>query len=168
MTAKINYDFNQYNNMEECKRYNGFFDQDGNFYRVNLKNSLNMALTHNTWADKYLKENLKLSEITFNPSYSLIDRLRQITSPSELLVNGYGFVYYSHDPMRFKPIIIKPNPSVAGKRITKEQLDKLFEIMILNNENPFFNPIFTEEEVYEYNGLDDEETRGYSKCKKYI
>lgn len=86
---------------------------------------------------------------------SLLFGLSRISGPASLLVHCYGFVYYSHEPIYQKPIIILPNEKIAGHRVTEEQLNSLFEMMIINRENPCDNPIFFNDDDIEYNGLDN-------------
>lgn len=161
------FDFNTYDDLITCRGYDGFFDQDGNYYKVKDRRSNMMNNSHNEWAEKYIKEKLNIVDLDINPTYSALYALTQIKGPAELLVHCFGYVYYSHDPMCYKPIIIKPNPKIAGKKATNMQLDMLFEMMLMNNENPFENPIFTSDDIYYYDGL-GESMGGNNKCKKLI
>lgn len=161
------FDFKPYDDIITCSIYDGFFSPDGYYYKVKQRRSNMCNNSHNEWAEKFIKEKMNIQDLDINPTYSALYALKQIKGPAELLVHRFGYLYYSHDPLFYKPIIIKPNPKIAGKSVTDKQLDMLFQMMLLNNENPFFNPIFTEEDVYTYNGL-DEELGGYSKCKKFI
>lgn len=44
---------------------------------------------------------------------------------------------------------------IAGHRVTEEQLNSLFEMMIINKENPYDNPIFLNDGDIEYDELDN-------------
>lgn len=151
----MNRDFTAYDDMLECYRYDGFFDPNGKYYKVKLRNS-NMTLdSHNNWAEEFIKGKIDVSKIDIKASHSLLFGLSSINGPAALLVHCLGFVYYSHDPIYYKPIIILPNEKIAGHRVTEEQLNSLFEMMLINRENPYDNPMFLNDEDIEYNGLDN-------------
>ena len=152
------FDFEKYDDLVLIKDYNGFIDRLGNFYRVCPKKCDMTCDSHNLWAEQYMKQKLKMEKINFNKTESLLFALTRLSSPTEILVNCYGFVYYSHDPLYFKPIIKVPNPKIANHKITEEQLDILFSIMMINNENTNIPIFYPDNEEFEYCGNDDQKT----------
>lgn len=148
-------DFNPYDDILLATKYDGFIDQNGNYYKVNPRNDkLKAALDHNLWAEEYIKNHGdKLRKLNFKASG--LFTLSQISSPSEVLVNIYGFVYYSHEPILGRPIIMIPNPKYNNYFMNNEQEEALFSIMLLNGENPNYNPIFTNDDVFSYFGSEE-------------
>ena len=113
-----------------------FIDQAGLYYQVK-KTISKSRINHNIWALEYLKY------IEDNIEYAL--------SPSEVLIHKYGFLYYSHDELLYKPIIKISNPKYFGTYRSEEQLDSLFEIMYMNGEDPFRVPMLMDDDsVYDY------------------
>ncbi len=113
-----------------------FIDQNGLYYQVK-KTISKSQINHNIWATEYLK--------------SINDNLEYYISPSEVLIHKYGFLYYGHDELLYKPIVKIANPLFFNKRASEQQLDSLFEIMYLNNEDPYKVPMLIgEENVYDY------------------
>lgn len=144
------FDFNKYDDILISQKYDGFIDPNGYYYKVNLRNS-GKVIDHNLWANEYMKNNGdKYRKLNF--SASGLFTLSQISSVAEALVHIYGFIYYSHDSYTRKPIIILPNPLYNNCKMTAAQNEVLFNIMLLNNEDPFTCPIFTEDGVYFYSG----------------
>ena len=124
-----------------------FIDQEGLFYQIK-KTISKSKINHNVWAVEYLE--------------SIKDKTSYAMSPSEVLIHRYGFLYYSHDELVYKPIIKIPNPKYFGVRASDEQLDSLFEIMYLNEENPYNVPMLMgEENVYDY--VEEERGKQYVK-----
>lgn len=144
-------DFNKYDDILKIKGYDGYIDQDGNFYRV--KQKLRATCNHEIWAEEYLKKNpTKYNDIKVEDS--LLLNLVKLNTCTEKLIHLYGFVYYSHDELLFKPIIKLPNPKIFGRRVTASQLDTLYGILLINNENTNI-PIF-DGDTLDYVGLEDE------------
>jgi len=141
-------DFNKYDDIIVAREYDGFIDPKGSFYKVKLRRSKGIQkVDHNLWADEYMKANGdKFRNLNF--SASGLFTISQVSSVAEALVHIYGFVYYSHDAYSSQPIVIIPNPRYNNCQMTSAQDEVLFNIMLLNNEDPFHNPIFTEDEVY--------------------
>ena len=79
------------------------------------------------------------------------------------MINCLGFVYYSHDPIYYKPIVKIPNPKIFGKTVTDEQLDMLCNIMLCNKENIDIPILYGDTNEYEYCGLEDNQ---FDKKKK--
>ncbi len=140
--------FTPYDDMIDVKGYDGFIDTKGNFYKVCSKNKNAYCDTHNNWAEEFIKRKLSISDIKLNATVSALFALSQVNGPAEFLVNCFGYVYYSHDPFYYKPIIKLPNPKVAKLKVTEDQLDSLFSIMILNNEDTNI-PVFFDEDCYD-------------------
>lgn len=141
----MNRDFTPYLDIAECINYDGFFDPIGSYYKVKLRNSNMMEDSHNNWAEEYIKKNFNTQNINVRSTYSFLYGLTKLNGPAEILVHIFGFVYYSHNPINHQPIIIVPDEKIMGNKVTKEQLDSLFEMMIFNNERPFDNEIFMED-----------------------
>lgn len=157
------YDFNKYDDAMDVNRYEGFIDRDGYFYKVSLRGQKvvdeNGVIrdSHNKWAEHFLREKMNIQDFKFNPTASALFTLTKLRGPAEILIHCFGYVYYSHDPYYFKPIIKVPNPKIANFKATKEQLDMLFSLMILNNENTNIGIFFDEEDDIDYLGQDDNE-----------
>lgn len=153
------YDFTKYDDAKEIHRYDGFIDKNGYFYKVCkigekiLDENGRVRDSHNKWAEAYLKEKLKVENFKFNPTVSALFSLTQLSGPAEILVHCFGFTYYSHDPVYYKPIIKTPNPRIANYKVTEDQLDMLYLIMLLNKESTDI-PIFMGEDE-DYLGTDD-------------
>jgi len=126
---------------EELKGYDGFIDQDGKFYKVK-KTCENRVEGHFEWADKYIKDYI-FREFDVNKLYKLKECKTKDTV--EILINYFGFVYYSHDSEYYKPIVKGPNPRLGGFKASKEQLDTLMHVMLLNGEDPFENSLLFNE-----------------------
>lgn len=137
-----------------CKRYDGFIAPNGDYYIVKERRNTMSRIGHNEWAEEYLKEK-KLQTSESSKSYSMLLALSQLRGPAEILIHCYGFVYYSHDPFLYKPIVLLPKPKIFGNRATSSQMDTLFEVMLLNNEDPLNLEIFVDSNIYEYNGLEE-------------
>ena len=149
-----------------------FIDQEGVYYQIK-KTISKSKINHNIWANEYLKDKQE-SRIPVDlnsPDYldqimKSKERIRNL-SPSELLIHKYGFLYYSHDELLYKPIIKIANPSYYHMYVSDEQLDSLFEIMILNKENPFNVPMLMGDvDIYDYVEVMNEEERGKTYVKK--
>lgn len=149
-------DFNKYDDAIEVKDYDGFIDRDGNFYRVCKKRKKMTEDTHNEWAEVFLKEKIKMKEFRFNPTASALFTLVSLRGPAEILVNCFGYVYYSHDPLYYKPIIKIPNPKISNYIVTEEQLNMLYLIMTYNHEDTDISIFYNDCDTYEYSGLDDD------------
>lgn len=158
-------DFNKYDDVVEVRNYNGFIDRLGNFYKVSPKRTKMNSDSHNKWAEAFLREKLDIKEFKLNETASALLTLSRLNGPASILVNCFGYVYYSHDPICFKPIIKAPDPKIANFKITEEQIDLLFEIMLVNNENTDILMDFEEGTITDYCGLDEGENK---KCKRLI
>ena len=158
-------DFKKYDDVIEIKNYNGFIDRLGNFYKVSNKKSNSCDDSHNIWAEAYMKEKKKITDFKLNPTASALLSLSKLNGPASILINCFGFVYYSHDPFCYLPIIKAPDPKLANYKITKEQIDMLFKMMFVNMENTDILIDFEEGTILDYCGIDE---RGNNKCKKLI
>ena len=154
-------DFNKYDDAIEVKGYDGFIDRYGNFYKVCKKKKKMLEDTHNDWAEVFLREKIKMREFKFNPTTSALFTLVSLRGPAEILVNCFGYAYYSHDPIYYKPIIKIPNPKISGYTVTEEQLNMLYLIMTYNHEDMDIPIFYSDCDTYEYSGLNDD-----SKQKK--
>lgn len=150
-------DFNKYDDVVEVKNYNGFIDRLGNFYKVSGKRTKIDSDSHNEWAEAYLKEKLDVKDFKVKPTASMLLTLSKLNGPASILINCFGFVYYSHDPFCHKPIIKAPDPKIANFKITEEQIDMLFKLMFINRENTDVLMDFEEGTITDYCGLDEGE-----------
>lgn len=149
------FDFNKYDDVIETKGYDGFIDQRGYFYKVCPKNKKASEDSHNTWAEAYMREKLKMTDFKINNNISMLLGISKLNGPAEVLINCFGYVYYSHDPVYHGPIIKLPDPKIAKYKVTSEQLDTLYMIMVMNNENTDI-PIFLDDsEEYTYCDSDE-------------
>ena len=156
-------DFKKYDDAVEVKNYNGFIDRLGNFYKVSDKKSEINSDSHNKWAEAFLKEKLDVKSFKVWPTTSMLLALSKLNGPTSILINCFGYVYYSHDPFLYKPIIKAPDPHVANFKITEEQINMLFKLMLYNMENTDVLMDFEEGTIIDYCGIDE---RGKGKCKK--
>ena len=140
-------DFNKYDDVTQVYNYNGFIDKLGNFYKVSPKKTQAFKDNHNEWAQQFIKDKLNIKDFNFNPTVSALFTLTSLNGPAEILIHCFGYVYYSHDPYYYKPIINVPNPKISNHKVTQEQLDTLYLLMRLNNENTDI-PIFYDEDEY--------------------
>lgn len=155
-------DFNKYDDAIEVKNYDGFIDRAGNFYKVCPKRKRISEDSHNKWAEIFLKEKIGMKNFKFNPTVSSLFTLVSLNGPAEILINCYGYVYYSHEPIYYKPLIKIPNPKISGYTVTEEQLNMLYLVMSYNNENTDIPIFYNNSDVYEYNDLNDN-----GKCKGF-
>ena len=102
-------------------------------------------------------KNKKIKVSYFNQTYSMLLSLSKLKGPADYLIHCCGYVYYSHDPIFLKPIILLPKPEYAGKKASPSQIESLYKIMLINNENPLDKEILIDSNIYEYTGLDDME-----------
>lgn len=136
-----------------CTKYDGFIDKLGNYYIVKERRKSSLSSGHNEWAEQYMKHN-KLNLI--GKTYSMLLSLSKLRCPADYLIHCFGFAYYSHDSLLYKPIIMLPNPNYFGNRATSEQIETLFQVMLFNKENPYNKEILIDSNIYEYSGLDEE------------
>lgn len=148
MNNEMVFDFTPTTNLDEIKRYDGFVDKDGRFYKVSIKNKHHPS--HHEWADKFVTEKLNYVSLLSNPSGSTLFILSQLKNKLNILIHYYGFVYYGHDELTRKPIIIYPIHSVNQKEVTKEQNNMLFEILLINNELNDYHPDFYDKVKYDF------------------
>ena len=156
-------DFKKYDDVVEIRNYNGFIDRLGNFYKVSDKKTKIDSDSHNNWAEAYIKEELNIKEFKVRPTASMLLALSNLNGPASMLFNCFGFVYYSHDPFCYKPIIKAPDSRIANYKITEEQINMLFKIMFINNEDIDILIDFEEGKIIDYCGIEE---KGKRKCKK--
>ena len=154
-------DFTPYDDALQVVGYDGFIDRYGNFYKICKKNKKDFKDTHNEWAEEFLKQKLKGKEFKFNPSNSALFTLNKLSGPAEILIHCFGYVYYSHDPIYYQPIIKLPDPRISNYKVTNEQLDMLFFVMKLHKENTNIPLFFGDDEYNEESDID------YNYHKKY-
>jgi len=147
------FNFKAYSRAKENAQYDGFIGPDGAFYRVKLKfqDKYDEKATHYTWAEAFVKEKLDYQSLRLDPHYSTIYMLSKLSTPLDLLIHHYGFVYYSHEHVLHKPIVIAPKGEF-GPIANNTQLNVLWEIMLQNNEHPELEPIFYEDDEPSYGG----------------
>ena len=156
MTMNREFDFNRYDDIIDIHKFNGFIDQNGYFYKVSPRNHSHAKISHNLWAREYVKAHGdRFRRMDF--SASGLFALSQISSEVDVMVHIYGFVYYSHDDLYYKPIVKCPDPKYNKFIMTRRQKELLYNIMLLNDEDPTNNPVFISDNVYTYVGLNEEE-----------
>lgn len=153
------FDFNKYDDVVEVKAYDGFIDTNGNFYKVCKRREKNIKDSHNEWATHFIKEKLNIKKFKFNPTTSALFTLATLGGPAEVLIHCFGYVYYSHDPFYYKPIIKLPNPKIANYKVTEEQLNTLYSIMTMNKENTNISLFFDDNEELNYYGEEYQKTK---------
>lgn len=137
----LGFDTKKYDDINLVKKYDLYIDPNGYFYKVKSIKGIGI-LNHNTWAKMYL-DKLKYN---FDKKFS----------PAEIMVHLFGFIYYSHDQLQYKPIIKVANPRYFNVTASPEQLNSLFNIMLVNGENPFDVPMLMGEEgIFDYEALND-------------
>lgn len=124
--------FEPVNNINIIKNYDGFIDQEGNFYKVSKKNKHNP--THIKWAEEFVMKKKDYIKQLCNPSGSFLFTISRLKNKQEILIHFYGFIYYGHDAYTRKPIIIFPDNTINDKYVSKEQIEVLFKILHENNE----------------------------------
>ena len=122
------HDFNKYDDAMAVHRYEGFIDRNGYFYKVAKRGENKNRDSHNEWAEVFIKEKLNKKNFKFSPTTSALFTLTRLSGPAEILIHCFGYVYYSHDPDYYKPIIKVPNPKISNYKATEEQLDMLFSL----------------------------------------
>ena len=145
-------DYKLYDDYNDAKGYDLFIAPNGEFYRI--KKRLDKSnISHETWAEEYIKlNNIKIDVSKFQTS--IIFRMNNLRTATSKAIHCLGFIYYSHDHIYYKPIIELPNPKVYGNCVTDAQLDTLYAVMLINNENTDI-PIF-EGDTLRYVGMNDE------------
>jgi len=145
-------DYKLYDDFNDAKGYDLFITPTGEFYRI--KKRLDKSnISHETWSEEYLKmNNFNIDMSKFQSS--IIFRMANLKTATAKVIHCLGFVYYSHDHVYYKPIIELPNPNVYDNRVTDAQLDTLYAIMMMNNENTDI-PIF-DGTTLRYVGMNDE------------
>lgn len=146
-------DFKKYDDLIDIKDYDGFISPDGYFYKVKKRGS--NTGDHNVWAKSFIKEAKDISSLAIKNNPSLIFSLSKLNGPSDILVHLYGYIYYSHDGMYYKPIVQLPDKRIFNREASNERLDTLFELLIINNEKDAIMGIFEEGDLT-YSGLDND------------
>lgn len=139
-----------------CTKYDGFIDKEGNYYIVKESKEKKDIIFSNAWAHHFMKEK-NLMNFQVNQSFSMILELKKLKNFIEILVHGFGYIYYSHDSIYGRPYILLPNPNIALNSATSSQIDVLYNIMQLNNEHPEKKEFIIDSNMYIYDG--DEERK---------
>ena len=141
---------------EELGLYDGFISPNGDFYIVSKKNK--HTPTHYEWADYYVVNETNYIKNLANPNGSFLYTISRLKTKQDILIHYYGFVYYGHDAMNRKPILIYPNYNINNMEITKFQYDVLWNILYLNDELSYYPSNFVDEE---HNKMHDKYVRRY-------
>lgn len=145
-----NFDFNSYD-LDISKYYDGFIDSDGRFYRVKKK-GMNEDL-HNKWAFMYIHSSNDSTKIQININCLFSPNNFNIKSFTDLLIDVFGFTYYSHDSIYLKPIIRFPNPVISDKRASCNQVEAIVKILKINNEELKDKEFILDANKFYYNEL---------------
>ncbi len=151
-----NIDYSSYK-VDISKYYDGFIDPRGRYYRVKEKGSSDEL--HNLWAKNFIKNYSAVLNVDININYNTINCIKNINNFEDILINIFGFISYKHDSIYLKPIIKLPNPKIAEVRVSKEQIEALYNIMSINQENPINKEFIIDANQFYYNVLEDETER---------
>ena len=146
-------DFNPYE-INVSEYFDGFIDPNGNYYKVKEKGTREEIF--NIWAKEYIEKITSKYYIELRFNYQNILNLKKIQSFTELLINLFGFVYYNHDSELNKPIIKLPDPNLCNISATYDQIEALYHIMKLNNENPTDKEFLIDATINYYNGNNEQ------------
>ena len=114
-------DLNKYYSLKEIEGYELFIGPEGEYYKVKKINE-NSTISHSVWAAEYFKKN-NFNEPKDNSSFDSISTI----------INKHGFVRYAH-AFSSNPIIDVPNPAYYGVRITKSQIEAIYNLLNHNLE----------------------------------
>ncbi len=141
-------------NKEEYGLYDGFISPSGEFYIVSQK--YKHAPTHHEWADYFVTRKTNYIKNLSRPSGSFLYTISRLKTKQDILIHFYGFIYYGHDAMNRKPIIICPNYDINNMELTNFQHDTLWRILYFNDELSY----------YPCNFIDDEHNKMHDKYVK--
>ena len=146
-------DFNSYE-IDVSEYFDGFIDPQGKYYKVKEKGTKEDLF--NIWAKQFIEliTNVYYTELKFN--YKNILNVKKIESFTDLLINLFGYVYYNHDSKYNKPIIKLPDPNLCNISATSDQIEALYHIMTLNNENPMDKEFLIDATINYYNGSEEQ------------
>lgn len=138
------HDFNIYTDIKDMRGYEAFIGPNGEFYRVKPMSRDFTGITHYSWAEEFLKDSIKVEEY--------IERTN-LKTKLNFLIHVLGFIRYTHLYGMHGVYIDKPDVNISGRKITKEQLDTLFNVMTINGEKPLEDKQFLS--IQETGGLSD-------------
>lgn len=149
-------DFNSYE-LNVSEYFDGFIDPQGKYYKVKEKGTKEDLF--NTWSKKYIEiiTQVYYTELRFN--YKNILNIKKINSFTELLINLFGYVYYNHDSDKNQPIIKLPDPNLCDVCATSDQIEALYQIMLINHENPQDKEFLIDATMNYYNGIEETERK---------
>ena len=144
-------------NNDELGMYDGFISPDGDFYIVSDK--YKHTPTHFQWADYFVTHKTDYIKNLANPSGSFLYTISRLNTKQDILIHFYGFIYYGHDFIERKPILIYPIYDINNMEITNFQYDVLWKILYENDELSYLPCNF----------VDDSHNKMHDKyVKKYI
>lgn len=113
-----------------AKDYDGFIGPNGEFYMVSPK--FTHKPTHNDWADEYCSMLMEKKD-----GKEIINNEILYGGSNKYLIDGLGFIYYSHSMQHDKhPIIVYPKRFWFKKRkrlqVSKDKHYFIFFITIMN------------------------------------
>ena len=149
-------DFNSYE-ISQSEHFDGFIDPQGKYYKVKERGTKEELF--NLWSKKYIEIITQVYYTELKLNYRNILNIKKIESFTDLLINLFGYVYYNHDSESKKPIIKLPDPSLCDVSATDDQIEAIYKIMLINNENPMNKEFLIDATINYYNGLEDEEER---------
>ena len=141
---------------EELGKYDGFIAPNGDFYIVSEKNK--HSPTHFEWADYFVTHKTNYIKNLANPSGSFLYTISRLKTKQDILIHFYGFIYYGHDLVLRKPILIYPNYSINNMEITNFQHDVLWKVLYTNDELSYYPCNYVDEE---HNKIHDKYVRRY-------
>lgn len=149
-------DFNSYE-ISISEHFDGFIDPQGKYYKVKERGTKEEIF--NLWSKKYIEIITQVYYTELKLNYRNILNIKKIESFTDLLINLFGYVYYNHDLEFKKPIIKLPDPSLCAVSATSDQIEALYKIMLLNDEDPINKEFLIDATINYYNGSEDEEER---------
>jgi hypothetical protein len=146
--------------LEHVKGYDGYIDQEGQFYRV--KKTGKEGLSYNVYVES-LMEHKRIDLIKMydeikkrNPKVNYDYDLR------DMLINVLGYVSYEHDNKRGELELICPNVVINNKEVTDKQIDTIVMLIHLNHEKYKSIP-----ELFKYEREAKEDSKG-ARTKRNI
>lgn len=135
------------------EHFDGYIDQYGRYYIVKEKGSSEEL--HNLWAKDFLKKYSSVFKVDVNLDYNIISNIKKLNNYEDILINIFGFISYKHDSKYFEPVVKLPNPEIAGQKASKDQIEALYIIMDINDEDPVTKDFMIDANIFYYNGLEE-------------
>ena len=149
-------DFNPYE-ISVSRYFDGFIDPQGKYYIVKEKGQEEDLF--NIWSKQFIEQITKVYYTEIKLNIKTILNLQKIDTFTDLLINLFGYIYYNHDQEFKKPIIKLPDPNICNISATSDQIEALYKIMQINNENPIDKEFIIDATINYYNGIEEDTER---------